>query len=145
MDLKQDNIQRLTNLINKEARIEEVKTVMDPTNCEYLTANAVVHCPACFDIPRFPLIFLSGHLECHKCYIPDFKSRARRRGNPFFTICPMCRAEVRPETVLTATLEIKHHPSSKISNFYNSLRVNCSNLSCNQFIPYTKLKQHELF
>ena len=74
----------------------------------------------------------------------DFKSRSRRRGNTFFTICPMCRAEVRPETALTATLEIKHHPSSKISKFYNSLRVNCSNLGCNQFIPYTQLTQHEL-
>ena len=125
--------------------MEEVKTVMDPTNCEYLTVDTVMLCPACFDIPRFPLIFPCGHLECHKCYIADFKSRARRRGNTFFTICPMCRAEVRPETILTATLEIKHHPSSKISKFYNGLRVHCSNLGCNQIIPYTQLTQHELF
>ena len=57
----------------------------------------------------------------------------------------MCRADVRPETVLTAKLEIKHYPSSKISKFYNGLRVHCSNLGCNQFILYSQLTQHELF
>ena len=145
MDLNEENIQRLTSWVNKEARKEEIKTIIDPTNCDFLTADTVVLCPACFDIPRFPLIFSCGHLECHKCYMADFKTRARRRGSTFFTICPMCRAEVRPETVLTASLEIKHHPNSKISKFYSGLRVQCSNFGCNQFIPYTQLTQHEVF
>ena len=137
MGFNQNNIQRLTSWINQEARIEEVKTVIDPTNCDYITADTVVLCPACFDIPGFQLIFPCGYLECHKCYRADFKSRPRRRGNTFFTICPMCWAEVCPETVLTAPLEIKQYPSSKISKFYNGLRVHFSNFKCNQFIPYT--------
>ena len=111
MDLNEENIQRLTSWVNKETRKEEIKTIIDPTNSDFLTADTVVLCPACFDIPRFPLIFSCGHLECHKCYMADFKSRARRRESTFFTIFLMCCAEVRPETVLTASHEIKHHPT----------------------------------
>ena len=78
-----------------------------------------MRCPACFDIPRFPLIFPYGHLECHLCYSCDFKMRVRRRGGIFFTICPVCRAEVRPDSVFTASREIEQHPNSKVSKFYN--------------------------
>ena len=71
--------------------------------------------------------------------------RSLRRGGIFFTLCPLCRGEVRPEAVLTASCEFEQHPNSKISKFYNGLRVLCSNSECNQYTSYTQLTQHEIF
>ena len=104
-----------------------------------------MRCPACFDIPRFPLIFSCGHLDCHNCYSCDIKMRARRRGGIFFSTCFVCRAEVRPEVVLTATREIEQHPNFIVSKFYNGLLVLCSNLAFNQYTSYFQLTQHIIF
>ena len=104
-----------------------------------------MRCPACFDIPRFPLIFPCGHLECHNCYSCDFKMRALCREGILFTICPVCRAEVSPEVVLTASREIEQHPNSKVFKFYNGLLLLCSNVGSNQYTSYFLLTQHEIF
>ena len=104
-----------------------------------------MQCLACFEFPRFTLICSCGHLECHICYSCDFKMRSLRRGRSFFTLCPLCRAEVRPEAVLTASSEIEQQPNSKISKFYNGLRVLCSNSGFNEYTSYTQLTQHEIF
>ena len=145
MDLTPENIQRLSTWVNNEARLQDTTAYINPEICDYFNADLLMRCPACFDISRFPIIFPCGHLECHYCYACDFKIRARRRGGIFFTICPVCRAEVRPEDVLTASNEIEQHPNSKVSNFYNGLRVLCSNLGCNLYTSYSQLTQHEIY
>ena len=91
-----------------------------------------MRCPTCVEVPRFPLIFPYVHLECHICYSCDFKVRSLRRGRSGFTLCPVCRAEVRPDAVLTASSEIEQHPNSTISKFVNGVQVLCSNSGCNQ-------------
>ena len=145
MDLTPYNIQRLSNWVNDEARLQDSTAYINEEICDYLNTDLLMRCPACFDLPRFPLIFPCGHLECHNCFSCDFKMRARRRGGIFFTICPVCRAEVRPENVLTVSRDIEQHPNSKVSKFYNGLRVLCSNLGCNQYTSYSQLTQHENF
>ena len=145
MDLTLENIQRLSNWVNDEARLQDSTAYINPEICDYINTDLLMRCPACFDIPRFPLIFPCGHLECHICYSCDFKMRVLRRGGIFFTICPVCRAEVHPDSVFTALREIEQHPYSKVSKFYNELRVLCSNLGCNQYTSYSQLTQHEMF
>ena len=112
---------------------------------DYLNTDLLMRCPTCFDIPRLFLIFSSGHLECHMCYLCDFKMLLLRRGEIFFTTCPVCRAEVSPDSIFTASREIEQHPNSKVSWFYKGLRVLCSNLGCNQYTSYFQLTQHDSF
>ena len=106
MDLTPDNIQRSSNWVNNEARLQDSRAYINPEIFNYLNIDLLMRCPACFDNSRFPLIFPCGHLEFHNCFSCDFKMRACRRGGIFFTICPVCRAEVRPEGVLTVSREI---------------------------------------
>ena len=127
MDLTFDNPQRLIKLDKNEARIQEPESYINLEICDFVNTDLIMRCPACFEVPRVLLIFLCGHLECHICYSCDFKMRSLRRGRSFFTLCPLCRAEVRPEAVLTASSEIEQHPNYKISKFYNCLQVLCSN------------------
>ena len=127
MDLTPDNIQRLSNWVNDEAYFQDFTAYINPEICDDLNNDLLMRCPACFDIPHFPLIFPSGHLEYHNCYSCDFKMLARRREELFFTIFPVCPAEVRPEDVFTVSCEIEQHPHSKVSKFFNGLRVLCSN------------------
>ena len=106
-------------MVNVEARPQDSSAYINPEICNYLKTDLLMRCPAYFDIPRIILIFPCGHPECHMCYSCDFKMRACRRGGIFFTICPVCRAEVRLEGVLTASHEIEQHLTSKVSKFYN--------------------------
>ena len=137
MDLTPDNIQRLSNLVNDETRFQNFTAYIKPEICDYLNTDLLMRCPACFDIPRFPLIFPCNHLECHMCYSCDFNMRACPRGGIFFTLCPVYRTEVCLEVVLTALHEIEQHPNFKVYKFYNGLRVLCSNLGCNQYTSYS--------
>ena len=75
MDLTFDNIQRLSNWIKDEARIQDFKSYINLEICDFLNTDLVMRYPACFNVPRFPIIFPCGHLECHICYSCDFKMR----------------------------------------------------------------------
>ena len=97
--------------------------MIDLTDCQNLKAESAIQCPICLEIPRYPLIFLYGHLECHNCYSTDFALRARRCELKFFSTCPICRSDVIPEKVSTAEVEFKLRPSSKVSIFYKSSRA----------------------
>ena len=118
--------------------------MIDPADCLNLKAETAIICPICLEIPRYPLIFPCGHLECHNCYSTDFSLRARRWELKFFTSCPVCRSDVIPEKVLTAEMEFKLCPTSKVSIFYNNLHVRCQNRGCNRFILYPLLTLHEI-
>ena len=118
--------------------------MIDPTDCKNLKEETAIICPICLEIPRFPLIFPCGHLECHNCYSTDFSHRVRRWELKFFTPCPVCRSDVIPEKVSTAEVEFKLHPTSKVSIFYNNLQVCCRNRGCNRFILYPLLTLHEI-
>ena len=83
MDLTLDNTQRLSNWIKNEARIQEPELYINLGICDFVNTDLVLRCPACFEVPRFPLIFPCGHLECHICYLCDFKMRSLRRGRSF--------------------------------------------------------------
>ena len=117
--------------------------MIDPIDCRDLNEETLIQCPMCLEIPLFPIIFPCGHLECHSCYSSDFRLRARRYGLTFFTPCPICRSDVQPEKVTTAEIELKRHPTSKVSLFYKNLHVRCRNRRCNRFIQYPVLTQHE--
>ena len=145
MDMNEHNIQRLTDWVSKSHRLRDPKSTIDLATCKFLNTETVMNCPVCLEIPRFPLIFPCGHLECNNCYKKDFKLRARRRGTDFYTLCPLCRAEVNPELVITVSTEVRDHPSSKVSKFYNELSVRCENMACNEFIPFFRITQHEIF
>ena len=117
MDLTIENIQRLSNRVNDEARLQDSTAYINPEISDYLNTDLLMRCPAYFDISSFFLIFPCGHLECYMCYSCDFKMRVRRRGGIFFTICTVCRAEVRPDNVITlfkASRKIEQHPNSKV-------------------------------
>ena len=118
--------------------------MIDPTDCKNLKEETVIICPICLEIPRYPLIFPCGHLECHNCYSSDFALRARRWELKFFSACPICRSDVIPEKVSTAEVEFKLRPSSKVSIFYKNFHVRCCNRGCNRFILYPLLTLHEI-
>jgi len=145
MELSEDNIKRLTNWVEKESRIQDPSFIIQPSQIYSFDSDTIQRCPSCLEIPRFPIIFPCGHLECHNCYIKDFKVRGRHRENTYFSNCPNCRAEVNPEQVRTAREEIKLNPSSKAAKFYSTLQVQCDNINCNQFYPYSDLTKHEIF
>lgn len=144
MELNPENIQAISNWMSKQMRQREPQSNIDPDLIDYLDSETLIRCPVCLDIPRFPIIFPCGHLECHFCYLVDFKVRGKHRGTKFFSPCPECRAEVNPELVWTIENEIKIHMNSKISNFYSNLRVQCDNNGCNKFFFYSLLTKHEM-
>ena len=117
--------------------------MIDPTDCKNLKEETAIICPVCLEIPRYPLIFPCGHLECHSCYSTNFSRRVRRWELKFFTPCPVCRSDVIPEKVSTAEVEFKLRPTSKVSIFYNNLQVRCRNRGCRRFILYPLLTLHE--
>ena len=57
--------------------------MIDPIDCRDLNEGTLIQCPICLEIPRFPIIFPCGHLECHSCYSSDFRLRTRRYGLTF--------------------------------------------------------------
>ena len=128
-----------------EARLQDTTTCINPEIYHNLNPDLLMRGPACFDIFRLPIIFTCNKLECHYCYACDFKMQTRRLGGIFFTLCPVCRAEIVFEDVLTACNEIEQHLYFEVSKFSNGLQVHCSNLGCNLYTSYSQLTQHEIY
>ena len=145
MNFTEDNISRLTEWVQHAPRIDILKLTIDGVDIDNLNRDTCQRCPSCFEIPRYPIIFPCGHLECHSCYVKDFKLRGLRRDTSFYTVCPNCRAEVSPDLVRTVREEIQLQHTSKAAQFYSTIRVRCNNMGCNLFTPYLELDQHELY
>jgi len=109
MELSEDNIKRLTNWVEKESRIQDPSFIIQPSQIYSFNSETIQRCPSCLEIPRFPRIFACGHLECHNCYIKDFKVRGRHRKNIYFSYCPNCRLEVNFKQVWTTWKKISYN------------------------------------
>ena len=144
-ELSQRNKDRLSAWVARQARLRDPESSIDPCLIENPDHSTVFRCPACFDIPRFPVIALCKHVLCHDCFIKMFHAQLFRIGNNYFTKCPECSKNLSPDDVHTFSQEKLANPTSAVVAFYNSIRVLCDNAGCNKFISYENLFNHEFF
>ena len=107
----------------------------------------VENCRICSEICVFPLVFPCGHLICSFCYVRHFKYHHyfSSRFNSYFTKCPDCSAFIKYSDVLTLEQEIKTHPHSKPSLFYQNAVIFCGNHACNQELSLSNWYYHMKF
>ena len=144
MEFDELNLERIRKWVNNQTRHTDLPKSLDPCEFDNVLPSEVQKCSTCFEVPRYPLIFPCGHIECSSCYRDDFKIRAIRLGEDFITTCPICRAQVNPFNVKTLMQEINSNPESPVVKFYQKLNVRCSNKDCNLFITFSDLTDHEL-
>ena len=145
MELNDDNIQKIISWIDNQCRKQSANTTLDLKSLRNPNNSLMQQCPVCQEIPRFPVVFVCGHLECSNCYLSDFLMRFRQIEKIFFTSCPICRSKVYPEYVCSLEDEILHNPNSNLSRFYISLEIQCGNAGCSAYLPYSNLTKHELY
>ena len=144
-ELSQRNKDRLAAWVARQARLRDPVSSIDPCLIENPDHSSVFRCPACFDIPRFPIIASCKHVLCHDCFIKMFHAQLFSIGNNYFTTCPESCKNLSPDDVHTFSQEKLANPTSAVFAFYNSIRVLCDNTGCNKFISYDSLFNHEFY
>ena len=144
-EFSQRNKDRLSAWVARQARLRDPVSSNDPCLIENPDHSTVFRCPACFDIPRFPIIASCKHVLCHECFVKMFHAQLFNIDNNYFTKCPECRKSLSPEDVHTFFQEKLANPASAVVKFYSSIRELCDNGGCNKFISYENLFDHEFF
>ena len=139
-----DNIQKIITWVNFQSRKQIANTTLNIKSIGHFNTNDIQQCPVCLEIPRFPVVFACGHIECSNCYLSDFQLRFLQKDQIYFTNCPICRSEIYPENVRTLNDELNNNPNSKLSRFNRSLEIKCDNDGCNKYQMYSTLTKHEL-
>jgi len=145
MDLNHENIIRLSNYLRGAQRIRDAKTKIDAGRILNLSQENFINCSKCKEIARFPIFFPCGHLLCNFCYLTNFNSDVRHRGDRFFTKCSECDSEVLPDQVLSYPTMNEVNPKMMATKFYSNLLVFCDNSGCDEVLQFKSLTKHELF
>lgn len=116
---------------------------------ELIDRNAIMICPVCRLVPRFPLIFGScttSHIICHECYSTLFENMLAKKDDEYRITCPYCRKPVHNGLTVPIRNELALFPASNASQFYQLAHTSCTNENCTeQHIPLHLLNEHENF
>ena len=142
MDLDERNIQRIINWVDGKSRFRSVQKTFDPDSLTDVNSDPLLVCLICQEVSLYPVIFPCRHLICENCYNQDFNLRHFHRGEQYFSKCPYCRANVKPEDVHTLKRELQLYPDSPISTFYRNLHLRCDNDGCDQMVAVSNFDLH---
>ena len=96
MEMDDSNIEKIISWVICQRRKQSVNITLNNKSIGNFNADDIQLCPVCLEIPRFPVVFSCGHIECSNCYFSDFQLRFLQNDQIYFTICPNCRSEVYP-------------------------------------------------
>ena len=105
----------------------------------------IIKCGICSEICLCPIVFPCGHLICAFCYARHFKFHHYVRFNKYFTKCPDCSEFFEYSDALTLSQEIKTHPKSISSLFYQNAKMLCGDPTCNQVLSLYNWSYHMKF
>ena len=107
MDLDERTIQRIINWVDGKSNFRSVQKTYDPASLIDVNSEPLQVCLICHEVSLYPVIFPCRYLVCENCYNHDFNLRHLHRGDWYFSKCPYCRANVKPEEVHTLKRELQ--------------------------------------